>query len=921
MKRFGLILIAFVVFPFMAFAQNTIEGTITEAETGETLAGANVYLVGTNKGASTNTNGEYTIDEVADGDYTIRVSMVGFETIRQEISVSGDLELDFQLTTTSQSLDELKVFASRSGQKTPVAYSDIDQEQISNQLGSRDLPLVLNTTPSVYATSQGSGSGDARINVRGFSQRNVAVMINGVPVNDMENGWVYWSNWDGVADATSSIQVQRGMSNVNLAVPSVGGTMNILTSPSKNSAGGSFKQEIGNAGFKKTTLSLNTGMINDRFAISASGVRKEGNGMVEGTWTDSWAYYLGATLKINDSNSLDLYALGAPQRHGQRLYAQNIGTFDHSYARSLDSYDPAALNTFQERGMFFNQNVAGVSDSYDGKQYVGDGWIGTSIRNRYNSGEISERENFFHKPQINLNWYSDLTDKIKLTNVLYYSGGEGGGSGTLGEVVRQDANGVDGTQQPFFFGPSPWTWDWNATVAINSSPAGTWQNDFDSGTRQDFESIGILRNSRNNQWTVGDIVKVHADLGNFQLQGGLDWRTAEIEHYREVRDLLGGQFFIDNGDDFNPNKRVGLGDKVDYNFTNNVNWFGGYLQGEYATDRYSLYTTVGLTNIKYKHENFFVEDPNNAGQRLVRESPNIQGWQTKFGGLYTINQNFDVYGNFGIISKVPIFDNVIDDRSGAVNDDPTNEKYYFYEGGVRFSNNQGNLAVKANFYLTQRKDRSFTTSVIQQDGTEGLLNVSGVDQMHRGLELESSYRPFDFLRIDLNMAHNLWKYTDDVSARYLADFTQNQYQELNLSINDLRVGNAPQTQYAYTVTVTPTPNAMVQIVGKTFMRHYSDFNPFDRTFDPNNPSTADRAFPWQAPSYTVFDLNASYNLDNMFKGVKLFVNVFNLLDETYIQDSVDNSDFNSFDNDHDADDAEVFFGLPRRFNAGFTVTF
>ena len=59
------------------------------------------------------------------------------------------------------------------------------------RLGSQDIPMILNTTPSVYITQQGGGAG-ARINVRGFNQRNV-VMINGVPQNDMENGWVYWS--------------------------------------------------------------------------------------------------------------------------------------------------------------------------------------------------------------------------------------------------------------------------------------------------------------------------------------------------------------------------------------------------------------------------------------------------------------------------------------------------------------------------------------------------------------------------------------------------------------------------------------------------------------------------------------------------------------------------------------------------------
>ena len=84
--------------------------------------------------------------------------------------------------------------------KTPVAYTTVSKEEMEIRLGSQDIPMSLNMTPSVYDTGQGGGAGDARINVRGFNQRNVAVMINGVPQNDMENGWVYWSNWDGVGD-------------------------------------------------------------------------------------------------------------------------------------------------------------------------------------------------------------------------------------------------------------------------------------------------------------------------------------------------------------------------------------------------------------------------------------------------------------------------------------------------------------------------------------------------------------------------------------------------------------------------------------------------------------------------------------------------------------------------------------------------
>ena len=146
-------------------------------------------------------------------------------------------------------MSQLEVLASRANKKTAIAYSDVKKEELSLRLGSQDIPLALNLVPSVYATNQGGGAGDARINVRGFNQRNVSIMINGIPVNDMENGWVYWSNWDGLADATSSIQMQKGLSAQNLATPSIGGSMNIITDASALEKGGSFKQELGAWGF------------------------------------------------------------------------------------------------------------------------------------------------------------------------------------------------------------------------------------------------------------------------------------------------------------------------------------------------------------------------------------------------------------------------------------------------------------------------------------------------------------------------------------------------------------------------------------------------------------------------------------------------------------------------------------------------
>ena len=187
-KRSYMFLASFLL-PLSLFAQMTVSGTVSDAATGNALPGANVVVEGTDLGAAAAGNGSYTIANVPAG-ATITASMIGYTSS----SATAAATVNFALEATAIQLSALEVLASRADESTPVAYTTVTKAEMEFRLGSQDIPMSLNTTPSVYATQQGGGAGDARINVRGFNQRNVAVMINGVPQNDMENGWVYWSN-------------------------------------------------------------------------------------------------------------------------------------------------------------------------------------------------------------------------------------------------------------------------------------------------------------------------------------------------------------------------------------------------------------------------------------------------------------------------------------------------------------------------------------------------------------------------------------------------------------------------------------------------------------------------------------------------------------------------------------------------------
>ncbi|NCG43885.1 MAG: TonB-dependent receptor plug domain-containing protein [Proteobacteria bacterium] len=800
-------------------------------------------------------------------------------------------------------LTELEIVSSRYDEKAPFTVTNIDKKQITNILASRDIPEVLNTSPSIYATNQGGGAGDSRINVRGFNQRNVAIMINGVPVNDIENGWVYWSNWDGLGDATSNIQVQRGLSGVNLAVPSIGGTINIISDPAQYNKGGSVRQEVGSYGFLKTAMSLNSGRINDKMAISATLVRKTGDGFAKGTWTDAWAYYMGASYQVDDKNKLEAYVIGAPQRHGQNLYRQNIARYSHELADNMEGYDPAAKDDYKEFGRDFNQNYSPVDASYDGQQHFS--MYNTTIGDRKVTDHLNERENFFHKPQINFNWYHTVNDDMTWSNIFYYSGGKGGGTGTYGSVKTD-------------YGDGGGLRNWNDEIAQN--------RDVSDGSPA---STGILRNSVNQQSTWGVISKLfHQVNDELKLTYGIDARTAKVGHWREVRDLLGGQYFNYTGNDFDTDaasQQKGLGDKVAYFNTNTVAWLGGYLQGNYESGPMTVNFMTGVTAASYSYTDHFraagADDMASENGEFMQENNNLPGVQFKGGVSYQINDELRAFVNGGWVKATPTYDKAINDNSGRKYEQTlaNNETFQSVEVGMGWSAPNGILALSANYYNTLWLNRTRSFFVLDSVGAESAIYLQGMNANHSGIEIEASIKPMDDLRIDIGASFGDWVLLNDLDGEY-TDYSSGAAvtTDVNYYVGGLHVGDAPQNQIMGSISYTGIKGLNARLSMRHYDKFFSDWNVFDR----DDAAAADIES-WEVPSFTLVDLNLNYRLPFDFNGTTFdaFVHVLNLTDALYIQDATDNSRYNDYDGDHDADDAEVFLGLPRRFNLGMKINF
>jgi hypothetical protein len=521
---------------------------------------------------------------------------------------------------------------------------------------------------------------------------------------------------------------------------------------------------------------------------------------------------------------------------------------------------------------------------------------------------------------VNLNHFLTINNKMRLSTIAYWSGGSGGGTGTYGSIVTRDASGkhdADPGGHKFYYGNSPWTRDWNETISINSNSETSYYFQKKTKSKKAGESIGILRNSINRQHTWGAISKLNYDVNDaLKVQLGVDWRTAGIEHAREVRDLLGGQFFINYADKNYPSGRErGLGDIIAYHNETTVDWIGFFAQGSYTAGPLSAYGMAGTSSIKYSYQDHFSV----ADEKITADA--ISAIQVKGGLMYDVSDNISVFGNFGIVEKPPIMDNVIH-YSGAVAEKTVNEQFTSFEAGLNF--NSEKAALKASYYNTQWKDRNLTRNVTTGQGSSGdtdIIFLTGVNQSHSGFEVEGSYQVMDMLRLDMAAGFGDWYFDGDAKGDY-QEFTDAGVVSTSYEygLDKLKVGDMPQSMMVVGATVTPISGLRIQGLFNWYDNNYSDWSPASREI---KGGTADREQVWMAPGYSKIDLHAYYNLPMSLAGTKLqvFAHVFNLTDALYIQDAVDNSQYNAWDKDHDADSAEVFFGSPTYFNMGLTVRF
>jgi iron complex outermembrane receptor protein len=873
--RFLLPLIFFSSITIALAQTGSISGKILDNETKEGMIGATVLVDGTTLGSITDLEGKFLIKNVATGKVTLRITYVGYEDITTEATVIGGQTTEIESVTLISSaigLSDVEVFANVvEDRKTPIAVTSVGSLVINEQLGSMQLPELLNSAPGIYAT-QGDGSfGDAYINIRGFGQEEVLFMINGVPMNDMENGIMYWSNFAGLSEVTRNMQVQRGLGASKLAVNSVGGTVNIVTDPSERRKGGRAEVSFGNGSYtNRYRVTLNSGLMKGGWSVTFQGSRSTAldvfnnndglasganQGIRPGTFVDAWSYFLTASKELTKNHTLLFTVFGAPA----------------------------------DRGRAFNTNTA----TY--KTY--NNYLHNSAMGYYNGQLMSVSQNKAHKPQMTLMSVWNINNRLSLSTSAYASIARvyGTARAGAGEILTNE-----GIQ------------DFEAYRTANIANNQTIQNPYGQpyGTSvTGSQSTRIIEARYNNHNWYGVISNLSYQISpTTTLVGGVDLRDYKASHFAKVHNLMGGDFWVDRFSTYDnnlltPYRVARKGDKVRYDYDGVVRWGSAFTQLEKTVGKYDIFASANFSRIQmWRDGNFWSGDPKFIDNSLGNSDKRVfNNYNVKAGLNYRITGRHNVFVNGGRFTRAPYLRNVfVDSRYGnEYLRNLKNETIQAVEAG--YSYRTGKFRVNVNGYYTKWKDRILSNEAFVDPRTSERQGLAGLSALHKGIEIDVRFEPIQGIELTASFSKGDWKWTSDARAAFVDTVNDVVVEYARVYTKGLRVGNSAQT------------TGFVGMHYKRMRDTYFGFrlNYFADLYESFDPALRISGYTQvrKLPDYFILDVYAGYffNIGNLRS--RAGANVHNLLNDRFIRRS------------DEAFGVQEAYGFPINFNVNFTVYF
>jgi len=818
------------VFSTNIFAQLfSIEGTVIDLSNKNVLSYANIYIKELKIGTISDSLGKFTFNNLSKGIYTLQFSYIGYKPGTITLNLTQNIDTVIYLTEEPFQLEQTLVSGiSPKFRKTPVAFNEINSINFEKTIGNRETINIIETTPSSYISDQGGGIGEQRLSLRGFDQTNIAVMLNGVPLNNPENGEIYWSNWTGISDIVEKVIVQRGFSAIPYSTSSIGGVVNILTFiPHTNEEKISFLTSFGSDNFIKNSLSIATNIFKN-FRLKGFISKSTSDGYADQVYSDVYTYYIGADLLLKNHN-LQIQFLDSPQKHGQRLTQLSI-------------------KDWQKYGKTFNADW---------------GYL--------NGKSLNLRDNFFQNPTLNINYSWQISDSLSWNNILSFSRGSGGGTVPpfYPELSRTKSGLID----------------FNKEWQINTNNI---DENYDPIRKRSI--IALRKGIHKNYWAT-IISSVNYNLNHFSFTLGIDGKYYNAENYNELSNLLGGDYYIGSSNVNLPNEtKLFKGDKVDFYADSFTRKLGGFLQTEYSRNKVSAYINFAYSKTMYNRIDYF--NYLNTDPKRKTGWQEFNNYTIKTGINYNFNNLHNIFINFGNFSKAPISENVFDYSNNKYENLKNEKIISFELGygfksvqtkiNVNYYNTFWKDKAFGQTFLSKDSTSLYYINIFGAAANHTGIEVEGVHNIFDKLKFNGMFSYSinkwnndinAFIRPEANPANEIkfHSYTKDL---YVGNFPM----------------TSAAVSVQYSNQFSKNVNYFIEPIYNYYGRYYAKFSPNSRTLESNKniqPWRIPDYFNLDLHMGLEFNLENTF-----IKKAKLFFHLFNVINKEYIIDATDGSNNN-----------------------------
>jgi len=694
----------------------------------------------------------------------------------------------------------------------------LDDNDVSQGISSQ---LTAGRDP--YFSAATFNWGAARFKIRGYDNDNFITYMNGVPMDVLDNGGSSFFLWSGLNDVLRNRDNSVGLRPTTYSFGEIGGQFNIDSRASKQ-----WKQlRVGYASTNRNyrnrlMATYNTGLTKSGWAFSMSASRRWAQeGYVDGTFYDGWSYFASVEKVFNTKQSLALTAFGAPTRSG------------------------ASAGTVKEL-----QELSGTP-------YYNPYW-------GYQNGEKrNSRVNQSHQPTFILTHEYSPSNKLNLITAASYTFGKRRQSALdwynvsdprpeyyrnlpsyiTDPALREEA------RQLYLNDPSLLQVNWDRLYDVNRNNVETITNvdGIEGNNVTGKRSRYILEDRVTDVQRFNFNTVLNATFAEkFSFSGGLSYQFLKNRMYKEVKDLLGGDFYVDlnqfaerdypgsdaNQNDLNrPNRTLKVGDRFGYDYDMNFNKAAAWGQVQANWKKVDAFVSAELSYtsyFRYGHVKNGLFRDNSEGKSAIQ---NFLNWGTKAGVTYKINGRNYLYANGTYQTRAPYFRNVfVSPRTrNSVAPGVKNETIRSVESGYVL--NTPRVKARLTGYFTQFLDQMETITFYHDDYRNNVnYTLTGIDKIHFGGELGVEAKVYKGFSMTLAATVGRHFYTSRQKAYITVDNSSEILgQDETIYAKYYKVGGTPQTAATLGFNYRSPKYWFLNVNVNYFDDMWLDFNPIRRT--------------------------------------------------------------------------------------------